>query len=256
MSQCKDIAGAVEQAPALVKACELALSARQGLPDILCDRVMKRTWSEIVISAGGTAEEQKYSDVVTAKVRYVDGQEHYEDVRINGRVVDAKAPQLSGTWSDGELGPILTDIFLPSAKTTFRFEKERTHQSRKALVFRYRVEAQNNRSYVLHVDSTSWYPAYGGRLWVDGQSLQLLRLERETDYMPTELMRQMKTAVDYADLTMGDKTTLVLPVQSTVLICMPPPMLGLRDICAHHSITFTNWHKFRGTVKVLPDTAH
>ncbi len=254
VSYCEKLASMPEHAAALAKTCEFALSRRKSLPDVLCDRTMKRSWTEYGSSSLGVYE-IGHSDVVTAKVRYTNGEEQYEDVRINGKTVDPSAPQLTGTWSGGEFAEILSSIFLPSAKTAFRFEKEAVLHSQKVLLFGYRVEPENNKSYVLRVDQTSWYPAYSGRFWVDASTFNLMGLERGTPYMTTQPMRRMTTTIDYADLLLGDGTRMVLPTHSEVLICMPPPLASLHDTCAHHSITFSNWRKFRGTAKVLPDSA-
>jgi len=250
---CQSVAGNIEHAPGLIQVCKFALSRYKELPDVLCERDMKRSWSEFGMGVNGNIEEQKFSDVITATVRYKDGEEIYDGVRINGKPVLSTAPQLSGTWSGGEFATILEDIFRPSSKTTFIFDKVITIESRKVLVFKYHVESQNNRSYVLHVDQKFWFPEYSGRLWVEEQSSELVKLERKTVYMHDYPIRRMETGIEYSPLSLGDNTRQVMPVRSSVLICMPPPMLSLGDVCARHSITFTNWRKFGVTTKILPN---
>ena len=250
---CEDVAGTLEHAPALAKACEFALSANKKLPDILCDREMTRNWSEAMV-LGGEVVERWHSDTVTAKLRYTNGQEHYEDVRIDGRPVHGSVLDLSGTSSAGEFANILAGIFRQSARSTFQFEKEATIRSQKALAFLYRVDARNNKFYLLHVDERLWFPTYTGRLWIDKESLQLLTLELETVYMPSEPIRRVTAVIDYADLPMGDETRLVLPIQSNVIMCMPPPVERHKDICSRHFITFKNWHKFRAKSRLVTDS--
>ena len=247
---CSTIAGAVQNSPALTKVCAFALAMRKKLPDVICDREMKRHWTVVqslsVFQGTLTTDVANRSDVVTATVSYKDGQEYYNDVRINGKPVDAGAPELSGTWSDGEFAVILAGMFLPSAKAEFHFQKK----SGKALVFKFHVTAENNKSYYLRSEKGAWFPEYQGQLWIDKQSLQLLRLERETPNMPEKPITRMKTTIDYADLNLRDGSQLVLPTNANVLICSPPVGAGSGN-CSWNTIRFTNWHRFRATTHVV-----
>src|SRR5579872_2354211 len=253
-SYCESSAGAGEHSPALAKVCEFALSVRKKLPDVICDREMKRYWTVFRSTWGGrgtmVTDEENRADVVTAKVSYRDGQEYYDDVRIDGKSVDATAPELSGTWSDGEFATILAGLLLQSTKAEFRFEKEVTVQAARALLFRFSVQAQNNTFYFLRVDQKAWFPQYEGRIWIDKQTGQLLRLERETAYKPKDPITRMKTSIDYSEIALGDGSNLVLPIRSEVLICSPP-VRGNSDNCARNTIKFTNWHKFKATTKIV-----
>ncbi len=251
---CSTVAGTRENSPALTKVCAFALSMRKKLPDVICDREMQRHWmvfrSISLVQGSMVTNADNRFDVVTATVSYRDGQEYYDDVRINGKPVDAGTPELSGTWSDGEFALILAGVFLPSSKAEFHFQKEVAAKSGKALVFKFHVTAQNNKSYSLHSESKAWLPEYQGQLWIDKQSLQLLRLERETANMPKEPITHVKTTIDYADLNLGDGSKLVLPTHAEILICSPP-VGGNSDNCSRNTIKFTNWHKFRATTHVV-----
>jgi VWFA-related protein len=253
-SYCGTLAGTGDHSTALARICEFGLSMRKKLPDVICDREMKRYWTVFRSTWGGrgtmATDADQRADVVTAKVSYRDGQEHYNDVRIDGKAVDATAPELSGTWSDGEFATILAGLFVPSTKAEFEFDKETTVRSAKALVFRFRVEAQNNRFYFLRVDDKVWLPEYEGRLWIDEQNSQLLRLERETAYMPKYPITRMKTSIDYAEIPLADGSRLVLPIHSDVLICSPP-VRGNSDNCSRNIIKFANWHKFKATTTIV-----
>jgi VWFA-related protein len=249
---CSTVAGTHENSQALTKVCAFALSMRKKLPDIICDREMERHWTvfQSLSAVQGTlaTNMDNRADVVTATVSYREGQEYYNDVRINGKPVDARTPELSGTWSDGEFALILAGMFLPSSKAEFHFQKET--KSGKVLVFKFHVTAQNNKSYSLHSENKAWLPEYQGQLWIDKQSLQLLRLERETAYMRKEPITHVKTTIDYADLNLGDGSKLVLPTHADVSICSPP-VGGNSDSCSRNIIKFTNWHKFRATTHVV-----
>jgi VWFA-related protein len=251
---CSTLAGTSENSPALAKVCVFALSMRKKLPNVICEREMKRYWADSGSTWGGhgtmVTDADIHTDVITATVSYKDGQEYYNNVHINGKPMDAGTSELSGSWSDGEFAVILAGVFLPSAKAEFHFQKETAAKSKKALVFKFHVTAQNNKSYYLRSKNKAWLPAYQGQLWIDKQSSQLLRLERETPYMREEPITRMKTMIDYEDLNLGDGSKLVLPTNSDVRICSAIEGEST-DKCSWNTIKFTNWHRFRATTHVV-----
>jgi VWFA-related protein len=256
---CASISGNVEHSAALANLCEFVLSMRNRLPNIICNRETKRYWTEYLRWQSSHFGEKKF-DVVTAQVSYRDGQEYYDDIRLDGKPVTAESSlfppsSLSGSWSVGEFATILAGAFLPSAKAEFRFEKEAKLGSTRALVFTVHVEKNNNRSYVLFADDKTWFPEYSGELWIDQNSFQLLRLRRNTAYMPQYPIRQVKTTIDYANVPLGDGTAAILPIHSGVMTCAPPPVGSNSNNCARSIVQFTNWHKFRATTNVVTTPA-
>lgn len=251
---CASLASSVEHAAALAKVCEFVLSMRKRLPNVICEREMKRSWKEYRPGWGGGVYEVKHADVLTAQVTYREGQEYYEDVRLDGLPVSTQASilpiaSLSGTWSVGEFATVLEGSFLPSSHPEFRYQQQTKAHSVKALCFRFHVAAKNNRSYFLFVGNEVWFPEYSGQLWIDENSFQLLRLKRETANTPQYPIRQVKTSIDYGNVPMGDGSHLVLPVHSEVLTCAP--VSGNNNNCSRNIVKFTNWHKFGATTTIV-----
>jgi hypothetical protein len=246
---CATLAGKVEHSAALASVCEFALNMRMKLPNIVCDRETKRYW----ITPGGTSLAAKgvqtgggyvgHADVVTANVTYRDGQEYYSNVRKDGKPANLNSPELSGTWSDGEFATILAGIFVASSKTEFHYEKEGRLRSTRTLAFNFHVTAQDNRLYFLRAEGRVWFPEYRGRIWLDARTFSLLRLERETGYMPQYPITRMKTTIDYSDISLGDGSKLVLPTHSDVMIWT--------TTLEHNGVKFANWHKFRATANIV-----
>jgi VWFA-related protein len=256
---CAVLSGKVEHSAALGNLCEFVLSMRKRLPNIICNREMKRNWTDYSRFKGAHFGEKK-SDVVTAQVSYRDGQEYYDNVRLDGQPVATESPllppsSLPGAWSVGEFSTILAGAFLPSAKAEFRFEKETKLGSTRALIFTVHVEESNNRSYLLFADDKTWFPEYRGQLWIDQSSFQLLRLRRETAYMRHYPIRQVKTTIDYANVPLGDGTNAILPVHSEVMTCAPPPVGSNSNDCSRSAVQFTNWQKFRATTSIVASPA-
>ena len=259
---CAGLAASVEHPAALAKVCEFVLSSEKRLPDVICDREMKRYWTEYRSSWGGSRRgtrtavyEVKHADLLTAHVSYRQGKEYYEDVRLDGQPVSSEASllpaaSLSGTWSVGEFATILAGAFLPPSNPEFVFERQTKVRSAKALLFRFHIRAQNNRSYFLFVGDKVWFPEYGGELWIDENSFQLLRLKRETIYLQQYPIRQVETSIDYANVPLGDGSQLVLPIHSEVRTCAAP-VDGNSNDCSRSIVKFTHWHKFGATTTIV-----
>jgi hypothetical protein len=256
---CTRLSPTIEHSSALANVCEFALSIHNRFPNLICDREMKRYWTEYHATfAGGrvgTFDELKHSDVLTAKVTYRDGQEYYDELRLDGKPVSSEAsalppPSLSGPWSLGEFAMVLEAVFLPSSKAEFQFKKQTHTGSASALLFTFHVAATNNRSYFLFAEDKQWFPEYSGQLWIDEAGFRLLRLTRETAYMDQYPIRSAKTTIQYALVPLADGTSLVLPINSEVVTCAPP-VRGNSDNCSRSSVKFTNWHKFKATTNIV-----
>jgi VWFA-related protein len=249
-SYCEHMAASQEHSAALVNVCEFAISIQKRLPDVICDRQMKRHWW----AAPNWIKSSARQDVVTSKVVYRNGLEYYEDLRVNGKPADPGSRKWVGaTWSSGEFATILGAIFLPQSVAEFHFEKEGAFHSVEALVFQFNVEKQNNKKFYLHAATTNgaswtWYPAYHGRIWLDAKTFQLLRLERVSSNTPGYPIKRADTEIDYADVALGDGSHFVLPTGSDVLTCLTGDK---QDECAHNIIQFTNWHKFGVKTQIL-----
>lgn len=245
---CSELATNQEHSASLAAACEFVLNLRRKLTNIICDRETKRYWttrSWVDVGADDETNNHQRSDVVTVNVTYRDGGESYSNVRIDGKPFSGKVSELSGSWSHGEFATLLAAVFAPSSEAQFHYSKEEKLRSIPALMFQFKVAAQNNRLYFLQSRNEIWFPEYGGRIWVDARTSSLLRMELETAYMPDYPIRLTKDEIDYSNLRLGDGTSMVLPTNSKVLIC------GRRDNCARSVIKFTNWHKFRAKTNIV-----
>ncbi len=260
-SYCASKAMTSKYSAALASACQFALSLQKKLPDVICDREMKRSWWAPGIWAGRVLTyDEPRDDMVTAKVTYREGQEYYNDIHIDGKLVDAAAAESSGDWSDGEFATILQGVFSPLSNATFKLKKEETFRSIPALVFDFHVAQQNNRSYYLRAadpkgGNRTWFPDYRGQIWLDKTNFHLLRLERETEYMPKEPITRAKTRIEYAYAALGDGSNLVLPTNSDVLVCANSRIQNI-ERCSRNSIKFTNWHRFRAKTRILMNASN
>lgn len=247
---CSDLAGKEEHSSSLEAVCEFVLNLRKKLSDVICERETKRYWttygSGLAVTENET-EDEKHSDVVTVNVTYHDGQEYYSDFRMDGQPVPNTAPELSGFWSQGEFATMLESIFAPSSKTQFHYSKVTRLRSIPALVFDFKVAAQNNRLFSLQAREKTWFPEYRGSIWLDAQASSLLRMQLETAFMENYPIKRTKADIEYSNVLLGDGTSMVLPTNSNDLLC---------DMhCKRSVVTFMHGHKFRATTKILASPA-
>lgn len=237
-SYCKNLGDTNGQSSALTSVCNFALTMQANMPDIICDRSMKRTWWN------GSLRQK---DTVTARVTYRNGHDDYKNIQLDGKTVDAAFLESYGGWSDGEFANILAGVFAPSSKTNIKVEKDGSLHSKPALVFQFRVSSRDNHSFYIEANHHEiWYPEYHGSIWIDKATLQILRVERDTGEMLNRPITKVKTTIDYSEVTFGDSSKLVLPMSSDVSICS----WG----CSHSSSQFIGWRKFGASTNIILDT--
>ncbi len=240
-SYCEGLSRGKAEAPALQAACEFSLSLRSKLPDVICDQATRRYQEDLL----GNVIQQ---DLITAKVRYSGGQEQYSQIALDGKPVESRILQSSGTWSEGEFATGLRTIFLPQSSAEFKFSKQERLRSREVLVFEFKVDRRNNRSWYIKASGPSTFPGYRGRIWIDKTTSQLVRFERKMTEVENDFpIQQVSTTIDYADVDLADGTKFVLPVQAANLTC---PTVASSD-CWHSQLTFRHWQKFAVRARIL-----
>jgi VWFA-related protein len=247
-SYCDAMTATGDQGPVLASLCKFVLSLRRRLPNVICEREMKRS---------GLPNSE--DDVVKATATYRDGQEYYSNVSIDGKPTDPSSPALAG-MSIGEFATYLQALFAPDSDTDFKFLKEEVGRSGHSLVFTYRVDRQNNQFHYLHAtipgsrSGMTFFPGYRGRLWLDKATLNLIRMESEAvDIDPGFPIRSAKTDVEYTKVSLGDGTEFVLPIRSNIRVCSGDSS-PFQD-CAHNVEKFTNWHRFGVKTRIVSDVA-
>ena len=160
LKYCSELAGTEAHSASLVKVCEYVFNLRKQLTNIVCDRKTVRYWGEPAFVAGDLTQ-RTHSDMVTVNVTYRDGQEHYSGPLVNGKPVPTNNPELSPHWTHGEFVTLLAGIFAPSSKAHFHYSKEARLHWTPALVFDFKVAAQDNRVYLLDARGKIRFPEYG-----------------------------------------------------------------------------------------------
>lgn len=216
----------------------VAYEFNETLPNFICDELVMRYQSVRRVP------DWTYRDRVELELLYVDGKEDYRNVRRNGKLLKKGSPEDSGSWSTGEFGTVLADIFSPASNARFKRRGRSTAAGMEAEVYDYTVEQPNSHWQIRFGRMVK--PAYSGALWIDPKTARVLRIEMGTKKLPADYeIDTVESVVDYSWVTISGKKYL-LPVKSQNLACVR----GSFD-CTKNEIEFRNYRKFAAESQVL-----
>jgi hypothetical protein len=242
-----------DQARVLEAVRASSLRYTENLPNFICTQITHRQTSQqfnFGASIGGVSANRSpaqlpaaapglsgLNDVIQEKLTFFDQEEHYEVISVNGDKTTGLAHlQLQGAISAGEFGSELHNIFDPHSKATFTWDKIATVSGRRVYVFNFRVPSQNGWIVMFRNTDSKILAAYNGHLFVDTQTLQVLRITTEIE-LPVGFPITMSTVeVDYKPIEIAGNT-YSLPSRSEV---------RMKDNSRIYvnQIEFKDYHKF------------
>ncbi len=226
------------RAAMIERARDMAENFSEVLPNYICQQFTTRYDSRT------RPVSWQARDVVSAEVVYEDGKESYRKITVNGKPFNKKMEEMEGSWSTGEFGTILRNLFAPSLDAKFKFRRESVTSHQSAMVYDFEVSKANSHWEVTSGTQTI-LPAYRGAVWIDMQTSRALRIEMEAVNLPESFpLNTVETAVDY-DFVMLGAEKFLLPVHSENLSC-----LRGSSYCGRNVIDFRNYHKYAGESKI------
>jgi hypothetical protein len=216
------------------KAREAAGNFLETLPNYFCQEIMTRYQS------APNSKNWQPIDIVSMALVYENRQESYRNLAINGKPTKKSIEDLSGSWSTGEFGSVLADLFSPATAADFEYRKESRSAGRASLVYDFSVERERSHWRIM-VASQLIQPPYQGSVWVDKETHRVLRIEMQATHIPDAFPSdRVEMATDYEFIRFGDHQFLV-PVHAETLGCQ-------RDTstCGRNAIDFRNYHKYSG----------
>jgi hypothetical protein len=230
--------------PMIAKAIEAAESFTETLPNYVCQQFTSRYQTQSSVSSWQAI------DVVSAEVVYENGRESYRNLKINDKPVKKGMEELSGSWSTGEFGTLLRDVFSPATAAEFHFRKDSTIAGMSAALYDFKVERQGSHWHV-QVASQSVFPAYKGSIWIDKKNGRVLRIEMQARNIPSEFpLDTVETVADYEYVRIGGVQQFLLPVHSETLSCQRGT-----NYCSRNAIDFRNYKKYSGEATITFDKA-
>jgi hypothetical protein len=223
------------------KARAAASNFLETLPNYVCHEIMTRYQS------GSSSKNWVPRDVVSMALVYENGQESYRNLEINGKATKKNIEDLPGSWSTGEFGSVLADVFSPNTAADFEYRKESRSGGRASLVYDFSVEREHSHWRIM-VASQLITPPYVGSVWIDKETHRVLRIEMQATHIPDAFPSdKVEMATDYEFVRFGDQQYLV-PVHAESMGCQ-------RDSsdCSRNAIDFRNYHKYSGESTIIFD---
>jgi VWFA-related protein len=235
-SLCDALPATISHVEALRGVCEYAMSLQQKMPNFICEQETSR-----YRGTGGIP-----IDLITATVRYEDGDESYSNLRWNGEATSESVAKAAGLWSSGQFEGSLRALFHLGNHPVFEFSGENRVGDRAAWVFTFQIVRQIEPLWQLRDDRDVIAPAYGGEVWIDQKTGVVLRFTSKAKGIPATFgMESVETATDYTDVRFGDGTSFVLPAASSVAT----KYRGVEP--TRNSVQFRDCRKFRAKVRML-----
>ncbi len=200
----------MEQAEVLKQVTEYAMEYVKKLPNFICTQVTRR------FGDPSGMEFWHLYDTVTAKLSYFEQKEDYKVVFVNNKSVDTTMEKLGGATSSGEFGSMMHEIFESGSHTKFDWERWATLRGKRMHVFSYRVPKEFSKWRIVYERSDSTIPGYHGLIYVDKDTLAVMRITLEADDIPVAFpVQQARTSLDYDFVDISGQQ-FVLPLRAEV----------------------------------------
>lgn len=223
------------------KAREESGSFLETLPNYVCQEIMTRYQSD------SSSKNWQPIDIVSMALVYEHGHESYRNLAINGKATKKNIEDLNGSWSSGEFGSVLADVFSPYTGADFEYRKESRSAGRASLVYDFSVEREHSHWRIM-VASQLITPSYSGSVWIDKETHRVLRIEMQATHIPDAFPSdKVEMATDYEFVRFGDRQYLV-PVHAENLGCQRDT-----NTCSRNAIDFRNYHRYAGESSITFD---
>jgi len=162
----------------------------------------------------------------------------------NGVSTSLGLDEVGGLISTGQFAGLLKSLFDETSQTTFQDAGTVSFSGRPCRVFSYVVETAYSRQ-TLQVGKSRTIAGYRGRIFVDPETRQIVRLESESFDLPPDFpVSEAVSVVEFGWVTIGEHDYL-LPVAARVALT------DRKDrMTSLNCITFQKYGKFETTVVV------
>jgi hypothetical protein len=254
----------------------------ERLPNFLATRIT-RTFDNSVVTMTTDASRIGFSahgplhanGEYSRQITYRDGAEvNLEAAAQDKQEKHGEAPP--GLTSYGVFGPFLVTVLSDSAKGKVVWSRWEQTRDGMAAVFKYEVPQQASHyavdyCCVLFVPLLAAgggkqdtkgantprnfhaTPGYHGYLYLDPQTGAVLRVTLEGEMKSDDPMTRMGAWVEYGTVEIGERS-YPCPVRSMALTVLRAWREGEPGMMSLNEVTFTNYHRFGTTARILPAT--
>lgn len=195
-----------EQERIIEEARDNALEYTKRLPDFICLQ-----WTRQYYDQGGRDAWTKYGEIKT-RLSYFEQKEDYTVISVNEQMTNKSYESLGGTIATGEFGSMLALLFAPESDAQFSWDHRGVLRGRNVYVFRAHIprgRSQWRISYGPHHEQEV-VAGYHGLVYIDKESLSILRLSMVTDDIPSGFpINEVRSALDYGYAKIADRDFLL-----------------------------------------------
>jgi hypothetical protein len=196
-----------EQHRIIEEARDYALNYAERLPDFICTQVTRR------YADPSGLEFWRKLDTVTAKVTYFEQKEDYKVILLDNRPVDLTIDEIRGSTSTGEFGTMLREVFEPKTEARFAWERWGKLRGKITHVYSYRVRRSKSEWAISYERKQSIVPAYRGLVYIDRDTLMVIRVTLQAEDIPTSFpVQEAGTVLDYDYVEISGRE-FVLPLK-------------------------------------------
>jgi len=216
-----------------------AVDYTDSLPNFLCIEVTNRS---VDPSASG---KWRLRDSITELLSFVNKIETRTMLEVNGSTNNVDRDAMPGTFSSGEFGGVLKNVFLSSSETKFHWKETDELGTNTVQVFEYNVAKANSSFSIVDMHNQKLTVGFHGLVFIDAATHSTRRITLVADDIPvTFLTHATSMAVDY-DNVMINSHDYLLPVSAEV------SLLQGRHQAVLNNIAFRNYRRFSSTAKIV-----
>jgi len=226
------------------------LEAIKEMPDFVVKQLIGRSEAY-----AGTNNWKPYDNLIIAVSYSEEKGEEYRVLAVNGTRINAEKGSnyngLDGSTTRGEFIEDLERVFKAESKTKFNIVDTDVVRTRKAVVFDYEINIENNKNGGIGLKG-AMYDAVPtgqkGRIWIDRENFRILKLQYQaTDLPATFPVKAFTTSIDYDWVVIADQKYL-LPISSDARFTA----LADRTLFqTRNLIRFKDYQKYGSEVKIL-----
>jgi hypothetical protein len=200
----------IAQAQILQEITEKAINYSRNLPNFLCLQVTRRYADQ------GSQGSFRLLDTIAERLTYFEQKENYQVISKDGiPTTGMKHDQLGGASSSGEFGSMLLEIFEPSSRTSFEWERWATLRGHRMHVYSFRVPQETSK-YNIIAESVKReiVVGYHGLIYADRDTKQVMRITMSADDIPPDFpVQEVDLDLNYDMIKIADQEFL-LPLKS------------------------------------------
>jgi hypothetical protein len=234
----------VARMPFLEQARHWAMEFANQLPDFVVTQIVRRD------ARGPNTRSWIHQDTLEVELTYrVERGEELKLVRMNGAPTTQRYDDLDGSTSTGEWGAMMPNLFRPESRAEFKEVRHETFNGHPTVLYDFSVERANSSNMITEKKSgRSIRAGYTGSMWVDADTKRVLRIEQSAIEIPRDFPISMaEDAVEYDWITISGERYF-LPTHAEVILGHESERFYTRNM-----IEFKNYHKFEGTIRVVPN---